>query len=137
MKIILPTLLLVCAVLFCIAQYTKKSFNDVLGTNEANITKVFMCNGSNGYTVETNDKDKIKELINSLNNRYYRKALIQLPRSGYSYFYDFYSGDKEIIRITGHGKNVNINGTYYSVSKAISIDSLTNWFNSLPVNTYE
>jgi hypothetical protein len=114
-------------------QYSPKSFDDLLGTNEANITKVFMRNGNNGSSVETDDKEKIKEIINLVNYRYYNKSLNQAPRVGYSYFYDFYSGDKRIIRITGSGDNVEINSTYYNVSEAISVDSLTKWFNSIPI----
>lgn len=50
---------------------------------------------------------------------------------------DFYSGKKQILRITGSGNNVDINDTYYDVSKPISNKSLTNWFNSLPIKAYK
>lgn len=133
-KIVIPVFLLICVILFCITQYSSKSLDDLLGTKEANITKVFMRNGNDGSYVETTDKEKIKELINFLNDRYYKKSLNQRSRSGYNYYYDFYLKDKQIIRITGNGDNVKVNNTYCNVSKAISIDSLTNWFNSLHVN---
>lgn len=115
--------------------YSAKSFDDFLGMDEANITKVLMTNGNNGSSVETTDKDKIKEIITLVNDdRDYKKSFNQAPRTGYSYHYDFYSGDKQIVRITGSGDNVKVNGTYYDVSKSISNDSLKKWFNSLPVN---
>jgi len=120
-------------IIFLCAQFSSRSFNNLLGTKETNITKVFMRNGSNGNWVETNDKDKIKELFNLLNNRYYRIALNQVPRVGYSYYYDFYSGDKKLLRMTGNGNNVQINNTYYNVSEEVSHDLLKSWFNSLPV----
>jgi len=131
LRVVLPAFLIICVITFLLLQYPRKSFDNLLGTNETNITKVFMRNGGNGYGVETNNKDKIKELVNLLNNRHYIKAINQKPRTGYSYFYEFYSGDKMILRITGSGNNVNINGTYYKVDKEISLDLLNNWFNSL------
>lgn len=33
---------------------------------------------------------------------------------------------------TGSGSSVNINGSYYNVSKEINTELLTKWFNSLP-----
>lgn len=138
LKIVIPILLLIGVFSFFLIrhyEYSPKSFDDLLGTDEANITKVLMRNGSYGSYVETTDREKIKEIINLVNNRYYKKSSNQEPRDGYSYYYDFYSGDQQIIRITGDGDNVDVNSTYYNISKPISIDSLTNWFNSLPVNT--
>jgi nitrogen regulatory protein PII-like uncharacterized protein len=140
LKIVLPTLLLIGVISFCLIRYygySPKSFDKLLGTDEATITKVLMRNGSNGSYVETTDKEKIKEIINLVNDRNYKKSSNQEPRGGYSYYYDFYSGDKKVMRITGNGDNVDVNGTYYDVSKSISINSLTNWFNSLPLNTYK
>ncbi|MBL4935078.1 DUF5301 domain-containing protein [Clostridium sp. YIM B02515] len=136
-KILIPALLLIGIISFCLIRYygySPKSFDDLLGADEANITKVLMRNGNNGSYVETTDKEKIKELINLVNDRYYKKSSNQEPRSGYSYYYDFYSGDKHTMTITGNGDNVDVNGTYYDVSSSISVDSLTNWFNSLPVH---
>ncbi|MDP4144926.1 MAG: hypothetical protein Q8936_10675 [Bacillota bacterium] len=129
----LPAILLVIIILFAVILFSKKSFNNLLGTSDQNITKVLMRSGSTGNYVETTDKAKIKELINLVNNRDYHISLNQASRSGYIYYYDFYSGDESIIRIMGCGSNVNINGIYYNVSKEISADSLNNWFNSLPV----
>lgn len=117
--------------------YSKKSFNDLLKTKESNITKISMRNGNNGSYVETTDKNKIKEMINLVSGRYYKKSYDQSSRSGYSYYYDFYSGNKQILRITGSEDNVDINDTYYNVSKPISTKSLDNWFNSLPRDTYK
>jgi hypothetical protein len=133
----IPMFLLICIISFYIFQYSPKSLNDLLGTNKVNITKVFMKNGNNGSYVETTDKEKIKELTNLLNDRYYKKALNQESRVGYSYFYDFYKADKWIIRITGSGNNVEVNNVYYNVSKSIPTTSLANWFNSLPINDYK
>ena len=102
LKIIIPALLLIGIILFCVILYygySPKSFDDLLGIDEANITKVSMRNGNNGSYVETTDKEKIKEIINLVNDRYYQKSSNQRKRVGYSYYYDFYSGDKEIIRI--------------------------------------
>jgi nitrogen regulatory protein PII-like uncharacterized protein len=136
-KTVIPALLLIGIISFCLIRYygySPKSFDDLLGADETNITKVLMRNGNNGSYVETTDKEKIKELINSVNDRYYKKSSNQEPRVGYSYYYNFYSGDKHTITITGNGEKVDVNGTYYDVSRSISIDSLTNWFNSLPVH---
>lgn len=41
------------------------------------------------------------------------------------------------MRITGYGYKIDVNGTYYDVSKSISIDSFNKWFNSLPINEYK
>lgn len=136
-KVLVPMFIVLLIILFYQIQYSRKSFEDFLGTNEANITKILMRNGSDGSYVETSDKEHMKILINMLNDRYYKKSLNQEDRNGYSYYYDFYLQDKRIIRITGDGDNVNINNTYYNVSKQISLDSLTNWYNSLSVNDYQ
>lgn len=140
---IISVLLIICITSFFTIQhskemqYSKKSFKNLLKTNESNITKVFMRDGRNGNYVETTDKNKIKEIINLVSGKYYKKSSDQRLRCGYSYYYDFYSGSKQILRITGSGNNVDINGTYYDVSKSISYESLTNWFNSLPIKAYK
>jgi len=109
-----------------------KNFEDFLGKNEINITKVFMRNGSNGSAVSTDNTVKIKKLINSINNRNYRKSFDQGLRTGYNYFYTFYVDDKDVLTITGTGNYVNISGVYYDVDKAISGDEITEWFKELP-----
>lgn len=134
---IVSILLILCIISFFTMGYSKKSFNDLLKTKESNITKISMRNGNNGSYVETTDKNKIKEMINLVSGRYYKKSYDQSSRSGYSYYYDFYSGNKQILRITGSEDNVDINDTYYNVSKPISTKSLDNWFNSLPRDTYK
>jgi len=135
-KIIVPIILIICLMLFYLIQYSNKSFKKLLGIDELNITKVSMRNGNNGNLVETSDKVKIEELINLLNNRDYRKSFEQGSRTGYSYYYDFYVGDKHVLRMIGSGNNVQINSTYYQTSKEISVDSLREWFNSLPIKSY-
>lgn len=135
LKIMIPFLLIMFAVSFYITQYQKKSYSNLLGINESDITKVSMQNGNDGSYVETNDKDKIKELLNLLDNRDYKKSLDQSSRTGYNYMYDFYAGDNKVLRITGSGDNVQINTTYFDVSKTISADALTKWFQSLSVKT--
>lgn len=134
---IVSILLMICVISFFTIRYSKKSFNDLLKTKESNVTKIFMRNGLNGSYVETTDKNKIKKMINLVSERYYKKSFNQNFRSGYSYYYDFYSGNKQILRITGSGNNVDINDTYYDVSKPISTKSLANWFNSLPIKAYK
>jgi hypothetical protein len=137
LKVVISVLLIISIISVCLFryyEYSPKSFHDLLGTNESNITKVIMGDGNTGNFVETTDKYKIKELIDLVNDRYYKKSSNQEKRTGYSYYYDFYSGDKQIGSITGHGDNVYVNRAYYNVSKPISVDTLTKWFNSLPVN---
>lgn len=123
--------LLVCIVTFFAIHYPRKSFNDLLGTHEGSITRVSVRSGGNGASIETDDKDKIERLIGLLNNRYYRKAINQDPRAEYNYFYEFHSEDKMVLRITGAGSKLNINGTCYKASKPISLDMLNYWFSSL------
>ncbi len=126
-----PVILLICVLVFIQLQYPRKTFDDLLGVDEAKITKVLMRKGFDMSSVETTDKDKIKELINILDNRYYRKSFKQELISGYTYYYDFYSGNTVILRITGSGNNVCVNTTYCNVSKEISLHLLDIWFNSL------
>lgn len=128
---------MICVISFLTMGYSKKSFNDLLKTKESNVTKIFMRKGLNGSYVETTDKNKIKEAINLVSGRYYKKSRDQASRSGYDYYYDFYSGNKQILRITGSGDNVEINDTYYDVSKPISSKAIANWFNSLPIKAYK
>lgn len=124
-------LLFICIILFVANQFKNKSFDELLGTKEENITKVVMVNGEDGRFASTKDKKKIKELINLLNNKHYSKSINQISRDGYSFWYDFYAGNEVIARITGDGSNVKINKSYYHVSKEISLDLLNEWFNSL------
>ena len=134
-KIAVPIFIIACVILFYFIQYSNKSFTELLGTDELNITKVSMLNGSNGNIVETTDKVKIEELINLLDNRDYKKSFEQNSRVGYSYYYDFYVGDKHILRMTGCGNDIQINRSYYHTNKEISVDSLSKWFNSLPIKS--
>ena len=80
-----------------------------------------MVNEDNDTDVVTNDKDKINEIINLLNDRNYTKSN-QEYLTGCIYYYDFYSGDeiKARVRISGDGNHVKFNSTYYDVSKPIS-----------------
>jgi hypothetical protein len=133
LSIVISVLFVLCIFTILFDQYQKKRFDDLLGTNEANITKVFVRDGKNEISVETMNKERIKHFISLLNARYYRKARNQEDKSGYHYYYDLYTVDKRIIRIAGDGDCVKINNTYYDVSIPISLDSLTNWFNSLAV----
>ncbi len=127
----IPVILLICVLVSIQLQYPRKTFDDLLGVDEAKITKVLMRSGVTGKGVETSDSDKIKELISILDNRYYRKAFNQELRTGYMYYYDFYSEDKVILRITGSGTAVIIKDIRYNVSKEISLHLLDIWFNSL------
>jgi len=130
--LVVPVILLICVLVFIQLQYPRRTFDDLLGVDEANITKVLMRSGVTGEGAETSDSDKIKELISILDNRYYRKAFNQELRTGYMYYYDFYSGDKVVLGIVGSGNNIYItNNAYYNVSKEISLHLLDNWFNSL------
>ena len=134
-----PVILLICVLVFIQLQYPRKTFDDLLGVDEAKITKVLMRSGVTGKGVETSDSDKIKELISILDNRHYRKAFNQELRTGYIYAYTFYSKSNEILRIVGCGNNVHIytyseeksSGKYYNVSKEIPLHLLDIWFNSL------
>ena len=127
----IPVILLICVLVFIQLQYPRKTFDDLLGVDETKITKVLMRSGVTGKGVETSDSDKIKELISILDNRYYRKAFNQELRTGYMYYYDFYSEDKVILRITGSGTAVIIKDIRYNVSKEIPLHLLDIWFNSL------
>ena len=135
--VIIPIFLIICGIIFYKIQYHSMSFEQLLGTNETNVTKVLMRSGVNGKSVETENRGKIRELINLLNDRHYRKAFNQDIGTGYIYYYDFYSGDKIVLRITGTGNNVHIYNkkrtidAYYDMSKEITVDSLDNWFNSI------
>ncbi|MBC8060151.1 MAG: hypothetical protein H7Y18_05745 [Clostridiaceae bacterium] len=136
-KRIKKKLFIICIILFVVIQYHYKSFRTVLGTNEYNITKVGMQNGNSGGYVSTTDKEKIKELFNLVNKRYYGKSIIQLHMTtGYSYYFDFYVGDKVALRMLGSGNLIELNNKYYIVTKSVDNDSLTSWFNSLPVSYY-
>ena len=127
----IPVILLICVLVFIQLQYPRKTFDDLLGVDEAKITKVLMRSGVTGKGVETSDSDKIKELISILDNRYYRKAFNQELWTGYMYYYDFYSGDEVILRITGSGNAVIIKNIKYNINKEISLHLLDIWFKSL------
>ncbi len=108
-------------------QYKSKSFEELLGIKETNITKVFMRNGWNGHAVETTDKEKIKELVSFYKDRTYRKEFKQVLGSGFIYFCDFYSGDMRILRISENGKNISFNSSDYNVSKKIFTGAIIYW----------
>jgi len=137
--IVIPLLLIaaISVLLFIQIKYPKKTFSELLGTDEANVTKVLMRKGFDMSSVETTDKGKIKEIINMLNDRYYKKSLNQDPRTGYIYAYTFYSGNNETLTMVCSGNNIHIynkentRGAYYNAVKEIPIDWSDNWFNSL------
>lgn len=112
-------------------QYKCKSFEELLGIKETNITKVFMRNGWNGHAVETTNKEKIKELVSFYKDRIYRKEFKQVLGSGFIYFCDFYSEDMRILRISENGENISFNNSSYNVSKEISTDSIIYWSESI------
>lgn len=131
--VLIPILLIICGITFYEFQYRRMSFEQLLGTKETNVTKVLMRSGVNGKSVETENRDKIRELINLLNDKQYRRAFNQDIGTGYIYCYNFYSGKKIVLSIVGTGNNVHVyNGkrtidAYYDVNKEISVDSLNNW----------
>ncbi|OPX45553.1 hypothetical protein CLHUN_09320 [Ruminiclostridium hungatei] len=137
--VVIPLLLIaaISVLLFFQIKYPKKTFSELLGTDEANITKVLMRKGFDMSSVETTDKAKIKELINMLNDRYYKKSFNQDPRTGYIYGYIFYSGNNKALTMVCSGNNIYIDNkektgaVYYNAVKEISIDWSDNWFNSL------
>jgi hypothetical protein len=133
--IVLAILFFVCIISFLIVRNRTipKSFEDLLGTNDTNISKILMGNGNSGTNVTTNDKTKIKELITLVNNRYYRRSDDQRKMVGYNYFYTFYVGNKDVLTITYTGTKVYINRVWYDVNKEISSDKITDWFNSLTI----
>jgi hypothetical protein len=133
-KLIILTLILlfISIIVIFTRLYPIKRFTNFIGTNEHNITKVSMKPGYSMKLVSTTDKVKIKELFDLLDNRFYMKSINQPFIVGYSYFYDFYVGKKLVLRITGDGNRVQMNNTYYYVSKKISFDLLSDWYNSLP-----
>ena len=124
-------------------QYPVKSFSSLIGIDETKITKIFMTSESSGKTVYSNDKAKIKELIELLNHRYYIKSFDQRAGVGGSYSLRFYIGDDIIFSstiigdgIVGVGKGDDKKyptGIHYLTSKKISDDSLDKWYKSLPV----
>jgi uncharacterized protein YxeA len=128
----------ISVLLFIQVKYPKKTFSELLGTDESNITKVTMVNSGTGRKIEATNKEKIKELFKMLDERTYRKAFKQTLRTGCLYAYDFYSGDKMLLTIVGIGSNIHIYNqestidAFYDVSKKISIDWIDKWFNSIP-----
>ena len=88
-------------------------------------------------SVETTDKAKIKELINVLNNRYYKKSFNQDLGTGYTYAYIIYSGNNKSLTMVCSGNRIHIynqdktGAAYYNASKEIPIDWSDKWFNSL------
>lgn len=125
-------MLFIFAILFYLNQ--EKEFDDLLGTKEANVTEIYMKDGSNGTSVETADKERIKQFINLWNARYYKKSHNQDDKTKYHYYYDLHTEDNRIIRIAGDGSRVEINNIHYDVGIPIALDLLTNWFESLSVN---
>ena len=113
--------------------YPRMTFEELLGTEEYNITKVLVKSPVTGARVETENKEKIMELINLFNNRTYRKEFKQRLGVGYIYASDFYSGDKMVLSVIGAGNSVHIyNETrtidaYYNVSKEVTVNSFDNW----------
>ncbi|WP_242846019.1 hypothetical protein [Clostridium novyi] len=67
---------LALVIIYLISNNMKyKKFSDFIDNNEQKISRVEMIDGSNGKTVVSTDKGKIKELINLLNNQRYKKII--------------------------------------------------------------
>lgn len=136
--IIALSILIILGILFLIISpyIIGISSHNLLKMDGTNISKVFMRSGKTGNSVSTTDKIKIKGIFHLIDNRQYTKSLDQEPRAGYTYFYDFYAGNKKVLRITGSGSCVGINGTRYNSDKEISTAGLDKWFNSFPITKW-
>ena len=138
--VVIAAFILIGGISFFLIRYfenSPKSFESLLGTNESNITNVLLADRDHDVVV-TDNKEKIKELINLLNGRNYTKSSIQDDRAGtgYSYYYEFYPDplDGVRVRISDDGTKVRVdkvNAVFYDVSKPISLSSLANWNDSI------
>lgn len=122
----------VCVMSFLLIRgsMNTKTFDDFIGKQNPYISKIVMFNGSNGKMVSTMDKNKIQKLVKLLKNRSYHKASDQQLRTGFSYSYKFYVGNKEVLDICDLGGMVNVYGTYYN-STIVPNDGIKNFYNSL------
>lgn len=127
-------LLLIVLVLWLQSHYTRNSFEELLGTKVENITRIVMQSGDTGQSVNTTDKQKIADFLSLVEDNVYSKSFDQSKRTGFSYSYYFYQGEIQLLSMLGHGDYIQINDTYYDVSKAISYEDLNQWFESLLVN---
>lgn len=110
----------------------EKTFEDLLGTNADNITKITMFDGDSGKSVVLNKESDIKTLIKLLSGRKYINPHPLGNREGFMYATTFYTGDKEVFSITIEPDMPVIKGNVYNVDKKIDIDAVTKLFNSLP-----
>lgn len=126
----------VCVItfLFIKSSMNTKTFDDFIGNTNPDISKITMMDGGTGRSVFTTDKSKIKELLTILNNTQYRRASNQEGRSGFSYSYNFYVGDKLIMGMWDTGYMVNIYDTYYETTIEPR-DGIKNWYNSIVAST--
>jgi hypothetical protein len=131
---IILILLLIILVLWLQSHYSRKSFDELLGTKAGNITRIVMRSGDTGQAVSTTDKQKIAELLSLLEDNEYSKSFDQSRKTGFSYVYYFFQGETQILSMLGHGDYIQLNDTYYDVSKEILLEDLSHWFESLPVN---
>ncbi len=122
---------LTLVIIYLISNNMKyKKFSDFIDNNEQKISRVEMIDGSNGKTVVSTDKEKIKELINLLNNERYKKSSDQHEIVGYSFAVTFYVDNKNVLQIISTGDRVNVNGVYYNVTTG-KLDKLGKWYKSL------
>ncbi|MDF2885328.1 MAG: cell wall-binding protein [Clostridiaceae bacterium] len=68
-----------------------------------------------GETVE--NKEKIKEFMNYINNCRFTKMPKQIPMTGYYQLIVLFAGDKRVMDIMTYDSFVNINGTEYKMVK--------------------
>jgi len=86
-----------------------------------------------GGTVE--NKGKIEEFMNYINNCVFSKKRVQTPIVGYNQLAVFFIGDKEVMRITTYENFIEINGTQYNMVKnKLSLEKIDDFINSIKAN---
>ena len=122
-------IILICIICILLV-FSKKSFKDLADTDHNELTKVVVTSGSDGSHVEFIDADKIKELVSVFESCEYRKVFFREKSTGYSFYFDFYSGNEVVLRITGTGSAIKVDDKDYKVVGEIDTDRIRALFNS-------
>ena len=118
-------------IMFYLLFKWNNNFLGAIKIKKKDITKVKVTKFDNAMYVETEDKQKINELISILNRRVYGKSLNQKYNCKQLYFVIDIYGNKSVIILLWYGNKIYINGVVYEFKKDIPLNSLYSWYNSL------
>lgn len=102
-----------------------KDFNETLGFEYHEITKINLMSGNTGKITEITEKTEIEEFLQMFKDTSLKKSIDQLQRTGFTFSAKLYAGDDEVAEFSfGTGKEVTSNRIRYILNRSITEDQI-------------